>query len=66
MKEHITIDIDVDANVRIEGHDFTDNECAKVTAEIEKALGVVTAKTKKREYSVPAKAAVGARAVRRG
>jgi hypothetical protein len=48
--EEITIDIDAEGNVKIEGHGIVGPDCETLTKEIEKALGTVEKRTKKREY----------------
>ena len=49
MKE-ITIDIETDGQVKVEGHGFRGNECTKLTADLEEALGAVESKTFKPEH----------------
>lgn len=49
MKE-ITIDIDANGNVTIEGSGFVGTECTQLTKEIEAALGEVTKRDLKPEH----------------
>lgn len=46
----ITVQIDPQGQVKIEATGFVGNACEKATAEIEKALGLPSAKKKKPEY----------------
>lgn len=50
MAEQITIEIDTDGSVRVEGHDIAGPECTKLTAAIESALGETVRQTKKPEF----------------
>jgi hypothetical protein len=47
----ITVDIDTDGSITIEGHGFSGPSCAQATAFLEKALGVETAKKIKPEFN---------------
>ena len=53
MAETITIDIDSDGNIRVEGHDFVGSLCKDLTREIEAALGTVVKETKKAAFHQP-------------
>lgn len=50
MNEEIEITIEKNGDVSVEGKNIAGADCVKLTAEIEKALGVVTATKKKSEY----------------
>ena len=46
----IDIIIDTDGTVKIDAIGFSGGECEKATAELERALGIVMNKTKKKEF----------------
>lgn len=48
--EEITIDIDANGNVQIEGHGIKGADCETLTKDLEKALGTVEKRAKKAEY----------------
>lgn len=48
--EEIVIDIDAHGNVQVEGNGIKGPDCETVTRDIEKALGAVREKNRKREY----------------
>lgn len=50
-KKFITIEVDTDASVVIEGHGFSGPECAKATKFLEDALGAVVETKRKREFT---------------
>jgi len=51
MTKEIIIEIDESGNCSLDGKGFVGPECEKAMAEIESALGKVTNKTRKAEYS---------------
>ena len=53
--EEIVIDIGNGGDVQVEGIGIAGPDCKALTAEIEKALGVVTKTVKKAEYHSPVK-----------
>lgn len=48
--EKITIDIDEQGNVRVEGHGIVGQDCEALTRDLEEALGVVETRKRKPEY----------------
>ena len=50
MNETIIINIAENGDVQVEGKGIKGPDCVKLTAEIEKALGEVTKRTKTAEY----------------
>lgn len=47
----ITVEVDVDGSVKIEGHGFSGPSCEKATKFLEDALGAVTKRSRKPEYA---------------
>ncbi len=50
MAETISILIDEQGNVQVEGHGFVGHDCTKLTSAIEEAIGDVTSKKLKPEF----------------
>ena len=48
--QEFTIDIDERGDVRVEGHGIDGADCAKLTKELETALGETTKQVKKPEF----------------
>jgi hypothetical protein len=63
MNKRIEIDVLPDGSIKIEGHGFKGPECEKATKFIEDALGKVSERKRKPEYSMAAMQAakIGAR-----
>lgn len=55
----IEVTIDKDGGVKIEAKGFTDASCLAATKDLEQALGVVDARNKKSEASIPATVGTG-------
>lgn len=48
--QEITIEINEHGDVQVEGHHFRGDECVKLTADLEDALGEVTSRKLKPDY----------------
>ena len=50
MAEEITILVDAQGNVQVEGHGFVGSDCQKLTKELEEAIGHVEQRKLKPEF----------------
>ena len=64
MNKQITVEVAPDGSIKIEGHGFSGPSCEKATRFLEEALGTVTQRKRKPEYSIQVQQAAKAQVSR--